>query len=308
MQERNLDIDFINTIKGSQISRGLSDLEIQLALIQAACAMALQGVTRATATEITNKAIAEYEIEATASFTGQTFANLNIRTATSHGKSRFILEYDHLERLRQDIAAKCEELNAKLESSIVGFHDLPERVNNLQTQWQDIVKMRNRERELINFINEANKAPPRLNQLEAVARQMRGQADQVQELEKECRNLSNRIKKLPSLEERKKSLEAAIGEHEKAIADKEQQLAAKEKKLVAREKEIAGEERELTFRESQLSERISKLHKRTGWVDLATVDQAIESAREELKQISRQLGEKRSLLDRLLHRKEGGAS
>ena len=84
--------DILNILKGNITSRGLKELKIQLVLIQAACVLALEGITRATAGQIASRAIKEYDIEVLPSFTGQIFTGLNIKKLTSHGKSRFVLE------------------------------------------------------------------------------------------------------------------------------------------------------------------------------------------------------------------------
>lgn len=53
--------------------------------------------------------------------------------------------------------------------------------------------------------------------------------------------------------------------------------------------------------------RIEKIAGKIGWVDLATLTQKVEEAKKELEQVLKQLGEKRSLLDKLLHRKEANS-
>ena len=71
-----------------------------LALIQTAYAMAVEGTTRATATQIADREANEYGYSITPSNVGQVFAALEIRTATSHGKTRFVLDIKQLEQIR----------------------------------------------------------------------------------------------------------------------------------------------------------------------------------------------------------------
>jgi hypothetical protein len=49
MLQRKPDESLINVFAGNNTSRGLSDLKVQLALVQSACTLALEGTIRATA-------------------------------------------------------------------------------------------------------------------------------------------------------------------------------------------------------------------------------------------------------------------
>jgi len=149
--------DILNILKGNITSRGLKELKIQLVLIQAACVLALEGITRATAGQIADRASKDYGIEILPSFTGQIFIELNIKKLTSHGKSRFVLEYDQLKEIREKTEIRCEELAEKLEAVIKTFHQLPERITTLQNEWAEIVKNRKYEQELIFQINKEKK-------------------------------------------------------------------------------------------------------------------------------------------------------
>jgi myosin heavy subunit len=228
----------INALIASSFVRSLKDLKVSLALVQAACAFALEGTTRATASQVATRAVSEYGIEVTASFTGQVFSALKVSTATSHGKSRFILECNQLEEIRKEIVSQCSDLSDKLEATLQTFDELPERISLLEATWKEVVGMRTRERELINAINEARKIPSRLGYLEAEAEKVRRGAARTAELEKECRALSRKVKRLPSLDDRKKSLKEAIEQHEakeKKLAEREQDMVSNEESVIPRE-------------------------------------------------------------------------
>lgn len=297
MQKRIVDENFINAIAGNQASNKLSEVNTGLALVQAASILALEGITRATAKQVTDKAIETYSVEVIPSFTGQLFSSLGITTVTSHGKSRFVLEYESLEKVRDAIVTRCEEAKVKLEAAIERFQELPRQIEELRQTWKDTLAMRSKERELIKLINEDRQNPSHLGQLEAEADRIRAEAAQVTEIQNECRRLSLRIKKLPSLQEKRKELKAKLAEYEE-----------KENNLTSRMEKVIDKEKRITAKESELSQRIIKLQKRTGWVELATIEAAIESGKQELDTLSKQLGEKRSLLDKLLRRREGGLS
>ena len=281
MHSKEVDPRAIQAIRGSEALRGLNNLKIQLSLVQAACLLSLEGTTRATATQIVEKAITEYSIEATASYTGQVLSNLGINTATSHGKSRFILDCEQLEPIRNELAVKCQELAARLEAAEETFRTLPDQILTLEARWKNILRLRAQERELRATINEERKTPDQRPALEAELNTLREQALRIQNLKEECRTLSTKVKSLASLEEKKKSLEAAVAQYQTA-------------------------EREIAVKEDHLKQRIARLRERNKWATLANLEEAIISARQELDKLSQQLGEKRSLLDRLLHRRGGG--
>ena len=176
MQERIVDDNFINSLAGNQASNRLHEVTIELALVQAACILALEGIARATAKQVTDKATYIYKVELIPSFTGQLFSSLGIRTVTSHGKSRFVLEYEHLEKVRDTIVTRIEEAKIKLEEAMEKFQDLPNRVKKLQKTWKDTLAMRVKERELIRLINEDRQKPSRLGMLEAEAERIKQEA------------------------------------------------------------------------------------------------------------------------------------
>ncbi|MFC1917230.1 hypothetical protein ACFLXH_01065 [Chloroflexota bacterium] len=290
MQHRPLDPKLLEVFKGSSTSRGLEEQKGQLALIQSACVMALEGTTRATASEITAKAMTEFGIEATPSFAGQVFANLQIATVTSHGKSRFVLEQKELEEIRKGMVAKCEEQVTRLKESLKIFHDLPQQIEDLQGQWQEIIDLRKREREFIIAINEERSKPNRLPELKAEADTLRQRATFAIELEKECQQLSRKIKRMPSLEEKSKSLKVIVAAHEAKLKEKEQEAGIKEREIAAKEKELA--------------DRIARLQKRSAWATLADLQHNIDLAQVKLNNIEKDISRNQSFLERLLKRKE----
>jgi len=279
-QHREVDTGLLQMIKGSDIRSGLEEMSVQLIILQTACIMCLDGIARATAGDIASRAIRDYNIEVTASITGQVLSRLGITTVTSHGKSRYVLEYDRLENIRKDMSEKCEEQSTKLKEVMKEFRYLPKRIKELEARWQEILNFRRREQALINAINENQAEVLKVKGLEARVASLEQRLEQVKGLEKECKILTRRVNKLPDLEERKKSLETSIRKHGSEVSKIEQ-------------------------REAELRSWIDRLQKRVAWANLADLERAIDKGRQELEQLSEQLGEKRSLLDRILRRKTG---
>lgn len=274
--------------------RGITDLKITLTLIQAASSLALEGNHRATAGQVTERAIKEFRLDVISSFTGQVFTSLGISTVIIQGKKRLVLEPDQLEKVRKQIIEKIEQLSKKHESNMAAFKDISEKIKKLEGEWNELTKQRARERELTNAITGAKQTPSKLPSLEAEYRKIQVEASNIEEIQKEIDNLNKKIKSLASLDEKRTSLKAKIKDHETNAAE-----------LSKQEQEVAKNEKALAEKESNLSARINKIQQRKDWVSYAQVEKSIETGKKELDQIQRQLGEKRSLLDKLLMRNKG---
>ena len=284
------DEGFFNTLKGNQSSDNLQELKTQIALVQAASLLAIEGTNRATASQVVERAIREYGVDATPSFTGQLFATLGIGSAMTHGKSRFILDQARLEVIRKGLEEKIEEMVSRLQSSIEQFKNLPEKIDALEKEWKGILQSRRKEQELIRVIKEGKGKADNLLELHEEAKKIRERAQYVDQLKEECSELQKKIKKQPSLEERKQQLEAKIADYNERF--RQTQLS----------------ERDLVAKEQQLAKLISKLHERNAWADLADVMETLKERKADLDDVLKQLGEKRSLLDKLLQRNKGVGS
>ncbi|MFC1865098.1 hypothetical protein ACFLYB_00050 [Chloroflexota bacterium] len=100
--------------KGLQIGISLAVMRNGLILVQAAHALALEGTTRATATQITKVKAREYSYSVSPLNMRQVFAALKIKTVTHHGRKRYVLDIKELEEIREALVAKCEELSKEL--------------------------------------------------------------------------------------------------------------------------------------------------------------------------------------------------
>lgn len=270
---------FSKVLAGNNAYRGLADYKITLVLVQSTNLMALAGISRATASEIAEDVLRRYEIEITPSNVGQTLSLLGIKTTITHGKSRYILDASQLENIRSNIENHCHNLETKLEASIKSFQVLPNRIQSLEKQWQDILKLRRQETELIKTIEASGQVTARLYSMQSRARQIQEQIEQANSLEKECEELTQTLNKFPSLTDRKKKLEIDIAAYKKT-------------------------ENDLIAQETYLQRAIEALKPRKGWVTLAALNKAIDRASQELVQINKELNRRKSFLDRILHRDE----
>lgn len=284
--EQKQRFDFILAVSSL---RSLKDMKVTLSLIQSACSYALEGNNRVSASDISNRAMTEYGIEATPSYTGQVFAKLGIISVTSHGKNRFVLAYDQLEKIHKQLSVEIEERSNKLESTIESFSYLPKRIDELGQKIAEIRKQLETSRTLATQISQAEQNLPNIMQLKAKYASIKEQADRATDIEKVVTSLTQKAKKLPSLEEKQKALQESISEYEKADAD-----------LIAQEQELTRKSEALAKREEALAGRTVKLQTRNGLVELVELQEAIEKTKKELDQVLRQLGEKRTLLDKML--------
>jgi hypothetical protein len=254
---------------------GIRSFKETISLVTAALAMSLEGQTRATAGEIAERATRDFQSSATASGAGTAFARLGIKSTSSHGKTRLVLETDELQGIKAVITQKLEDAEAELETVINGFGDLSRNIQKLEQSWEDTVRLRARERELTKQIQLQRSAPSRLPELERGVARLHSETDRVAELEKTCKELSGKIKSFPQLENRQKSLESAIAAHS------------------AREKVIAQDE-------ARLGQALEDVKMRSAWVTYVVLDQNIQRQRAELAEITAQINDRRSLLQKVL--------
>jgi flagellar capping protein FliD len=294
--QRKPDEQLVNIIVGDSASHGLTEFKVRLALVQAACLLSLEGTARATASLIAARASQEYGVNVTASFAGQTFSMLNIPSVTTHGKNHFVLNTDQLEKIREETASRCEQALEKLRECTEKFGDLPKRIQELQHEWRQILSLRSKEQELIKAINEDRRDPnrPDMALLESEYKKIQQRNQFIERVKEEGNALALREKRLPSLEARQQAIKDRVAQYERMTGV-----------LLRKEVEAKAQEEQLAKKEAALNERLAKLQHRLGWIKLAELEQAINEANKELASLSKQLKEKRSLLD-IFKRNKGG--
>jgi len=261
----------------------LATLRKELALVQAACAMATEGVTRATAGQVVERT----EVPCSASEAGQFFARIGVRTATAHGRARLVLDAGQLQPWAQTLAAEFEELAPRVEAWLAQHQEVGQRVAELHRREGETLKLLAEEARLRESPGRDQQPGARLTSLRYRVEGLRRQVAEVPRLEREVQDLSAQAQRLPDLER------------------KREDLASRLEALRQAEAQAARDEAALTVKEQALARRLERLRQRGSWTTMAELDQAIEQARRELEDVSRQLGEKRSLVGRFLGRKDG---
>jgi hypothetical protein len=261
--------------RASQAIFGLRNLKLVLGILQAAHVMALEGKTRATAGEIANRANQDFKVSTTPSDVGKFLREAGISVAITHGKARLVLDADDIAILKDRVIKACEQKTAQLEAVLKGFEGLSSRIKAAEDQWNLVVQLRNRERQLAQQLEQERKTPSKLPALEQEAARIRKEAERADLLRKECDEMAKKVQTLPMLEGKKVALNNAI----KRYQDEEEQIKAGE---------------------ARLSAVLQDLKMRSAWVTFVDLDRNIQRQKSELSQLTAQINERRTLLQKIL--------
>ena len=276
---------------GQEVQSQTSDLAmlgVTLSLVQAACALALEGVNRASVTEVVQRAHQDTGVQVMPPTAGQIFSTMGIRTVTSHGKNRLVINHDELLRLRETLAAQWEEIAPRAEQYLSKFDEMAERVKKLEGQRQMVLGMIEREKSNREFLKSQELWFMRNKDLDQKVQNLHKVIARCGELERQSDLLEKTIKVLPRLVNRKAKLDAKLDRYRQ------------------KEQELLDQEAQLRKQEEGLGDRLVDLKARLRYVKVDQLEQDMERASNELESLSEQLGEKKGRLARLLGK--GGSS
>lgn len=262
--------------------KSLGELRRDLGAIRAAFTLVSGGKNRATATEIAEVACNEFDVFIEAYEAGQSCAQYGIRSVASHGRSRLVLDLGQLKEIGQRLARQIDAIEPVVEETLARFSEAGQRVEAMEERVREITRLQVRGRQLKEFMEKTRGIGHQVQQMEATAQQLQQQASQAKQLEQEVAALEERAKSASGLARRKQKLEERV------------------KALEGGEKAVALSERDITRKEQELGQRIARLQVRKKWTDWGEVDEALGVARAELADLQQRLGEKRSLVGRLL--------
>ena len=281
---------------------GLQGLRSRLALVKAATLLALEGKTRATVTELLDRSEDEETLELSPGEAGQILSSLGLRRLTSHGRSRLELDPVKLGRIRHEVDLEITAQEERYTQEQVRLIALTQRVERLTQQAEAIKDLIDREGILRAYLQ--RHIPPQVGYSGPGSASFRGQAGSI---------LQYRVTRLQQEVAQVQKLEAAIKEMEGKVAGKaalearRRKLAEEAAKVTEAEATLAKGEASQAQRKVQHAKRLQEYRYTSGVMRLAEVEQAVAAGRVELEQLSRQLGEKRSLLGKLFGKKETGA-
>lgn len=256
----------------------LLNVELVLLVIQSMCLLATEGTPKTTATAVVARVGQEYGIKIAAQKTGEIISSLKITSHIAHGKHIYLLDPLRLEELRSEYSAKCQNKIKQLDLKLDIYKAVPQNVENLKRKWQEIIRFKSEENELTKLINDNKDIFSRLQALQATVQQLRKKLELGGALEKEIQDLTIKVSKLPDLSSRKTKLESDLAKYQQ-------------------------EEAALIGNEANLQNMIANLKSRLDWERLGSLQHAIDVSNAELEQISAQLNQKRTFLDKVLGRK-----
>jgi DNA repair exonuclease SbcCD ATPase subunit len=262
-------------VKTYQAANSLKNLKEILGLVETALVMSLEGTSRATVTEVLRKATDEYGVTSTTSVSGQIFSQLKVKTTTTHGKPRLVLDTEQLKSLKDQISRQIRQVLQELSDILAEYKDTGNRINQLQDQLKEAVRLYKREHELTQQLQQANSQPSRVPYLEQELAKKKKEVEQVIQLEQKCKELSERIRTLPSLQDREKKLESEFAKYQVM-------------------------EKDIVDCETRLGTVLEQLKMRSAWATVLDLHNTIQKQKAELEQLSIQLGEKKTLLQRIL--------
>lgn len=131
-----------------ETAKGMMGMRNILTLFQTAYSMALEGTTRATASEISAREKKQFDAETTPSTVGIAFTSAGIKSVVSHGKARYVLNPDELEKICKAAEVECEEMAGKLEESLETYEDLNTRVLTLLDRLKEVFDLTDEEERL----------------------------------------------------------------------------------------------------------------------------------------------------------------
>ena len=252
-------------------------LNLTLSLVQAACALALEGTSRASVTAVVRRAQEDTGVQVMPSMAGQIFSSVGVRTVTSHGRNRLVLDAEELRPLWDRMAARWEEVSPQVEQYLSQFGELAERVEKLEARRQAVLNMIARDKSNREFLKKREIWVIEAQSWERSAQKLRETVARCARLKEECEELRKQVKTLPKLEKRQEGLEAKLAEYRE-------------------------EDEALQHREKELGEALENVRRRLHHLRTWELDRAVEKAEAELEALNEQLRDKRGRLARLLTR------
>ena len=276
------------------IMETMTDISTRLALVQAAMGISMDGRTRATVTEVVNRA----REDVLPSVAGQALSALGVRRVSVHGERRLVLEFDQLKLLHDELVQRFEKIKPRVEEAAERFDQLIEQVKRLEERVNRIYSMARREKEVRAFIVKFERSGGALSALENRYREIQARVQRRDQMKAAIEKTTQRVNDLPDLDKRGQALESRLAEHD-----------ASTKRVVAGEQELAQKQRALDQRKEELDRREKELlgnwrryEVREGVIEIGEVEKELKEKRKELDSVLRQLGEKHGLLKRMLGR------
>ena len=167
-------------------------LSTRLGLVQTALSMVLEGRTRATVTEVTDRAADDFEVFILPSVGGQIFSDLGVRRVSVHGQRRLILEAESLQAVHDDLLGQMERLKPQVEAAAEKFERSTETVQVLEGRMSRIYQRASHEKELRAFIIKYEQEGRGANEWQSRYDGLKARIQRGEELKAACQELDQR--------------------------------------------------------------------------------------------------------------------
>lgn len=264
--------------------------------------MSLEGTQRAKATQLAERIEADHGVSITPSRVGIMMSGFKVRSVTSSGRSRLVLEPEQLRDVFQRLELEADAIGPEVEEAVKRFGDIVNVVESLDVRLGQVRYLAQRHTEMQGHLDKNRMAINGLYQLERQYEQAKKQVQRATQLQQAIESLDERVKGLPAIEARWKALERSIADHTARVKDlrqREEGLAARQRQLESRTQELGGRER----RQAQENAAVDLVElEATIAGKQKELDEEVKTREREIRDLDKQINSKRSLLNRVLGR------
>lgn len=224
------------------ILRSLSELSMRLMVAKTALLMSLEGTRRAKATLLAERIDADHDVTITPSRVGIMMSGFKVRSVTSSGRSRLVLEPEQLREVIQRLELEADAIGPVVEEAVNRFGDISNVVEWLDVRLGHVRNLAQRQKEMQGYLDEYRMAINGLNHLERQYEQAKKKVGRTTQLKQAIESLDERVKGLPDMETRRQVLEQSIADHAVRVKDldrREEGLAARQRHLESRTQELS---------------------------------------------------------------------
>ena len=254
-------------------------------LIVEACAMlANEGVKKATATEIASRCNLENGTDMSPPVVGRILSAVGLRATVSSGVKRSVLDPARLGTMQASLQEKLDTDTPVCQELVSDLGELVTRVARLEAELAQTLSLIDRQAELRKYVDENRKKTFNFAYLTQEYHSLGMQLKKQESLKTQIQDLRGQLEDSSRLEEEKAALEKTISERARTVSRMETERRREERELAA------------------LKSRASNSGARLPHVEKLAEAMTLTELRVEIDDVKRQLGEKRTILDRALGR------
>jgi len=270
--------------KAVEVLESLGRLKEATLIVEACSMLANEGVKRATATEIASRCNLENGTDMSPPVVGRVLSAVGLRVTVSSGVKRNVLDPARLGTMQDSLRERLDSDAPVCQELVNDLSELVTRVAQLEDELAESINLIGRQAELRKYLDENRKKTFNFAYLTQEYHSLGMQLKNQESLKTQIKDLREKVEDSSRLEEEKAALEKTISERATTTSRMEVERLRGEQELAA-----------LKSRASKSGARLSDIEKLAEAITLTEL-------KLELDDINRQLGEKRTILDRALRR------